>query len=179
MKIISMRINFFLFVGILLLSFSMIASAENLVVNPQEQDIPIGGSGTYTITITCSSHDNLNQVHYLRVSAYDENGYYTDKLTVEVTSTEVDVDEDGSGTGFWVYTWTPTAEGDYHFTMTVSILQDGVEVGDEFELEVEDEIAHGITKALATAYSTAVPELLTAALVGVGLVSVGLFRRFD
>ena len=169
----SMRVLTGVLVGMLCLGA---ASAEYITVDPQKQEIPISGNGTYNITISCTSSDTGNHVIQIWFLNYSSQSL-TDKMCGALGGSE--------GCGRLNYSWSASEEGTYNFTLTVWFNpEEEVQVGEEFAIKIVDSWEVGDAEvspwplAVATAYTTAIPELITAALVGVGLASVIIWRRW-
>mgnify|MGYP000347788635 CR=1 FL=1 len=67
----------------LCLTYIASATALDVDVEPQSQEIPIGGSGSYNITVNCSVELDTGN-HNLTITCY-ENNSLTDKLYCEVS----------------------------------------------------------------------------------------------
>lgn len=154
-----------------------IGSCEEMSVDPDSQDIPIGGYAEYTITIDCTDSDTDD--HQLNITFYnDTDKSLTHKLNGTLTSTDVSPSLNYEGPSKISYDWTADAAGSYEFTLNLTINKSAtVEVGEEFAIQAKDYGESQWFEAGATAYVTAVPEMLTAVLVGAGVVSMILWRR--
>ena len=166
-----------LLVGLVLLitiGISM-ASAEDMDVAPQEQDIYIGGQGVYTITITCTDKEagtHCLEIEFLNYTTEER----TDKLKGTLTSNDVALSLIQQDIGYLNYSWNSAGSGTYTFQLTVEFNESATqppEVGEVFEIYFSDSKAgRERVLATATAYATSIPELLTAALASAGFAVV-------
>lgn len=165
---------------ILLLTAGM-GSCEQINVSPGSKDIEIGGYGEYIIDIGIEDSSELF-THQLDISFHNKTTKtLTDKIngTLE-TSEPVNLEKVDDGPSQKIsYNWTPESTGTYRFTLNITFNKSATpEVGEEFAIKVVDSAEDsGWVYACATAYTSAVPELLTAVLVGAGVISVFLWRR--
>ncbi len=157
-----------------------IGSCEQMSVNPNKQDLEIGGYAEYNITITCDDSDKEVGDHQLNITFYNEtSGELTHKLNGKITSTDVDPSLSYEGPSKISYDWTVDEVPEtYNFTLNITINKSAtVEVGEEFAIQIEDSGESVFVESSAVAYVDAVPEMLTAVLVGIGVVSMILWRR--
>jgi len=180
-----MRMSLVLIV-LCLLCLTYVASATELKVDvePPSQEILIGDSGSYNITVSCSVELDTGN-HNLTITCYDENNSLTDKLYCEVSfvsapsgvnASQVNLAETLRDASSVTYSWCAPSAGDYVFELVVSFnrsSEEQVQVGEQFIIVVSDNKADTIIQASATVYATAIPELLTSMLVGAGVLTIG------
>ena len=174
---------------ICLFCLTSIAAATDLKINvePPSQEILIGGSGSYAATVNCSVEPDTGS-HVLTISYYKNNSP-TDKLYCDVSLIsappgvdpgDVNLVKISSTPSSVTYSWHAPAIGDYVFEIKVSFnqsSQEPIQVGERFIILVSDNKVNTVIQASATAYAIAIPELLTSALVGAGILTCFIASR--
>ena len=182
-----MKMSLVLIVLCLCLACVASATALDVDVEPPSQEIPIGGNGSYNITVECPTTSDTGN-HSLTITCY-ENNSLTEKLYCEVSfvsapsdvdESQVNLTETQRNASSVTYSWCAPSKGDYVFELVVSFNQSSeepVQVGEQFIIVVSDNKVNTIIQASATTYATAIPELLTAVLVGAGILTGYLTAR--
>lgn len=147
--------------------------------------IPIGGSSSTIMHIQLNASDYVNHSHEVKIKIYDSaTGLPTDKLNLSVEGVSLTKD----GVGSYKFSYYPTDAGIYNFTLILETNATNLpSVEDQFTVEAEDIVyilnytnGHIVindkTIAARIFWPTVIPELLTVALVGVGLALVLRYR---
>lgn len=147
--------------------------------------IPIGGSGSTIMHLQLNASDYVDNSHEVKIKIYDsETGLPTDKLNLSVEGVSLTKD----GVGSYKFSYYPTGAGIYNFTLILETNATNLpSVGDKFTVEAEDIVyilnytdGHIViddkTIAARIFWPTVIPELLTVALMGVGLAVVLRYR---
>ena len=174
----SMRVLLGVALGVLL--FMGVGSATLLLnANPTYVTVPAGGSNYTTISIV----DTLNTSH-MAVSYNINNPNVTGSLAGPYLDSAFTISIPGVTTSTAFSTigqisWTGTAGTTYYFKLTFTSTQ----AGQSFQTAVSGAsvtTTPSVTINLAgtVVSGSVVPELITAILVGAGLVSVALWRRW-
>ena len=184
-----MRMSLVLIVLCLICLFSVANATELTIdVEPQSREIPIGGGGSYTITVSCSVAPDTGD-HNLTIICYDQNFQLTDKLYCEVSlvsapssvdANQISLEEISRDESSVTYSWCAPSKGDYVFELVVSFnrsSEEPVQVGEWFPIQVSDNRVSTTIQASATTYAIAIPELLTAVLVGAGILMCFITRK--
>lgn len=144
--------------AILLMTGIAVAYAV-LTVDPFTQDINVGETGTYTITLNTDDTGSAA----LQWSTSDP------LILASINGAALATD----GT----YTFTSTGVDGQTFTLNVQP-QDGVTIDQSYEIEVDYKGGPGRkVKAIVTAGVVPVPEIATAGLVGAGVIGLVALRR--
>lgn len=156
----------------LLVSMAGMASAgNNIDVDPLDQDIAVGGSGTYNVTVTTTQYSGSGVTHTISFNTSLDTTYLL--ATLQGTSNDtfgVTIAKDQTGSA----TWTAESAGPHTFTYVVWP-QSGITCA-TYDMELKDSYTGGIA-AVTIPSGTIVPESSTFALVGIGLVGLVAFGR--
>lgn len=158
-----------------------IASAHTIDVDPTSQEMYISpdSNATYQVTVDCIGTIDAGS-HDISIMFYNDTGHSTDKLTGTLTSSDVALTPGTSTASMVSYSWNAPGAGTYDFNLTVEINETASEPpveGEEFGVYIVDNDADTSFSASLTASATTIPELFTAALLGLGLVSIVALTR--
>ena len=157
----------------LLVSMVGMVAGHDITTNPQEQGIPVGGIGTYTLNVTIDSTGAGVQ----HVIFFDT---LNDLLLANLTGQGGTTDELKRCGNI---TWTPAGTDTYSFTYKVQP-QNGIAENGTYPMRINDSYLYQTTyiseeiEAKCYPMVTPLPEITTIALVGIGLIGlVALGRR--
>ena len=156
-----------------LVSMVGMASAQDKLginVDPVWQNISVGATGTYVVTITVPDNA-VNKTHTIGFNTHNVS------LLANMTGTTVDT---GALATVDNGTWVPTSSGDYIFTYTVEP-QSGIITDVIYGMSLEDSYEDGWVgkdpSATVVAGVNPTPELATIAFVGIGLIGLVALGR--
>ncbi len=176
-KLIAILLGVFLFAG---------TAQGTIIVTPDSQEVLIGGNGTYNVTIGCTQPFEYNIGHNLTIMFQNAStGAPTDKLKGNITYADSSPEIELQQTDDWTpsqpaYSWNPPQKGEYNFTLTVEVNETAgsVQAGESFGIRISDNTASTNSEDnVLTVDAVTVPELNTAALIGIGLMSLVFWHR--
>lgn len=135
---------------------------EMMLIEPESQQINVGESGNYTISIKTKA---INETHFI---AFDTNNNSLHAMFIGYCPQH-------NRTG--CVSWKPTNESVwYNFTLNVRPVS-GVEINKNYTITIVDNEINAKAHAQVEATVTLVPEASTSLLVLFGLFAIGVIRR--
>jgi hypothetical protein len=141
--------------------------AIQITSDPLQQDINIGSSGNYTITVST----NDKGTHTISFDTLDDN--ITARLFGQGNST-------GDFSTYGSYNWSATSINLTSYNFTFEVKPIGGVVNQEYDMEMKDKFTTTTFKTRVADVFPAVvpiPELATIALVGAGMIGLIAIRR--
>ncbi|MBO8183279.1 MAG: hypothetical protein H0Z28_10905 [Archaeoglobus sp.] len=157
-------IGLFIILGVVLPAAAVTCT---LTANPESVDVPVGGSNTSTITINCD--------HFTVCFEVSEQDGSVDNISAKLEgpcqsgTCSTNIGDEGC------INYGNASEGEYDYTLTIYADEDAT-VGSGYTILVTGG-SNFFNMDVDIIGGTIVPELLTAALVGAGLVAVIFLRR--
>ena len=152
------------------------ASSSEIRVDPMDQTIVPGTTGTYTVSVRTSAVGEWHSIWF-----NTQNGKLSATLTednVEACTGIAPIPKTTACAPIGSISWKPEDAGEW-YTFTLAVTPDtDIEQGTDCSIVISDDGTDSSVHAQITASANPAPEMSTIALVGVGLVGlVALGRR--